>query len=297
VSSIERTAMPDFGIVDSHLHLWHPEQLSYGWLRENDLLNRPYQTADYQRDCGDVNVAAMVFVECAVNPGLYEREVRFVEQQAAGDPRIQAIIAQARLEDGTTIVPFLERLKSTTPLLRGTRRMFEAHADIDFCLRSDFIAGVKALGSLGLSFEITVNYRHMDNVLRFVERVGDIPLMLDHCGKPGIREGRFEPWRSRLRSLATHSNVRCKLSGLTTEADHRSWTDEQIQPFVEAVVEGFGFDRLVYGSDWPVCLQSTSIRQWVGLLDGILAGVDARDLRQFYRNNAIDFYKLDIPRI
>src|SRR5687767_997372 len=153
--------MPDFGIVDSHLHLWDPRRLSYGWLRGNDLLDRPYLIEDYRAHCGDVDVAAMVFVECFVDRGLFDAEVRFVEDEARRDPRIRAIVAQASLEDGAAALPFLEHLKATTPLLRGIRRIIEAESDLDFCMRPAFIEGVRLLGSLGLSFEITVNYRHL----------------------------------------------------------------------------------------------------------------------------------------
>jgi L-fuconolactonase len=287
--------MPDFGIVDTHLHLWDPRRLSYGWQRGYDLLARPYLIEDYSVACGHIDVAAMVFVECLVDRGLFEAEIRFVEEQALSDPRIKAIVAQVSLEEGAAVLPYLEHLKATTPLLRGIRRIVEFEPELDFCLRPAFIEGVKLLRCLGLSFEITVNYRHMEPVLRFVDRVGEIPLMLDHCGKPGIREGRLEPWRAQMRALATYPNVMCKLSDLPVEADHRDWTEAQIRPYIDAAAEAFGFKRLVYGGDWPVCLQATAISDWVGLLDRSFSGVHPRYLAQFYRDNAVDFYRLELP--
>ena len=289
--------MTKFGIVDTHLHLWDTRRLSYGWLRGNDLLNRLYLVEDYRQACADVEVAAMVFVECCVDAGFLEAEVRFVEEQAARDPRIQGIVAQARLEQGAAALPFLEQLKRSTPLLRGIRRIIERESDLDFCLRPEFIAGVRLLAPLGLSFEICVNYRHMDHLARFVELVGDVPLMLDHCGKPAVREGHLEPWRTQIRALAAHRNVMCKLSDLPVEADHRRWTEREIRPYIEAVVEAFGFERLVYGGDWPVCLQATSLLHWKQVVDRAFAGVSARDLARFYRNNAIEFYRLGLARV
>jgi L-fuconolactonase len=287
--------MPSFPIVDAHAHLWDPHRLSYKWLRGNELLDRPYLTEDYSRASGQIDVAAMVFVESAVDAGLAEQEIRLVEAETSRDARIRGIVAQASLEQGAAALPFLEHLKATTPLLRGVRRIVESEPDPGFCLQPDFIEGVKGAAQLGLSVEITVNYRHMDALLQFVERVGDVSLMLDHCGKPGIREGRLEPWASQLRSLAaTRPDMRCKLSGLLTEAAHRGWTEQQVRPYIDVAVEAFGFKRLLFGSDWPVCLQAAALTEWVALLDRALAGVSTNDLRCFWRDNAIAFYRLDL---
>jgi L-fuconolactonase len=280
--------MPDnIGIIDTHLHLWDPRRLSYAWHGENPLLARPYLIEDYPAD-----VAAMVFVECFVNEGQFEAEVRFAEEQIARDPRIKAIVAHAKLEEGAAVLPYLQHLKATTPKLRAIRRNIEAQSDPDFCIRPAFIEGVKLLQALELPFEMTVNFRHMERLLRFVDQVPDVALMLDHCGKPGIRDGLLEPWRTQLRTLAAHPNVLCKISGLTVEADPRSWTEDQLLPFIEAAVEAFGFERLVYGSDWPVCLQATSLTRWVSFLDRCFAGVPADQVSRFYRDNATDFYRL-----
>ena len=284
--------MPNFPIIDAHLHLWDPRRLPYEWLRGNERLDRPFLVEDYRNACGQVNVTAMVFVECNIDRGRFEDEVRFVEKEAQRDPRIKAIIAQASLEEGAAAAPFLEHLKATTPLLRGIRRIIELEPDMAFCLRPAFVEGVNLLRTFDLSFEICVNYRQIENVLRLVERVGDVPLMLDHSLKPGILAGRLDPWRAQMCLLATHPNVTCKLSDLPVEADHRNWTEAQIRPYIDVVVEAFGFERLVYGGDWPVCLQATAIPDWVGLLDRSFSGVSVRELTAFYRDNAIDFYRL-----
>jgi L-fuconolactonase len=289
--------MPSFPIIDTHLHLWHPQRLSYGWLTGNQLLNRPYLVEDYQQACAGVDVGAAVFLESQVDPGLLEEEVRFVEEQGGRDPRVKGLVAQARLEDGAHVLPFLEGLRRSTPLLRGIRRIIESEPELEFCLKSEFIEGVRLLAPLGLPFEITVNYRHLETLLRFVDRVGQVALILDHCGKPRIRDRELEPWRTQIRTLAAQTQVKCKLSGLMVEADHRHWSEEQLRPYIDAVVEAFGFQRLLFGSDWPVCLQAGTLPQWVALLDRALAGVDSVDLKCFYRNNAIDFYRLDVPRL
>jgi L-fuconolactonase len=286
--------MPSFPIVDGHLHLWDPQRLSYEWLRGNALLNRPYLTEDYSRATGLIEVEATVFVECDVDAGLAEQEVRFVELEAGRDARIKGIVAQASLEQGAAALPFLEHLKATTPLLRGVRRIVESEPDVEFCLQPNFIEGVKVAAQVGLSVEITVNYRQMDALLHFADRVGEVALMLDHCGKPAIREGRLDPWRSQLRALAEHPSVLCKLSGLLTAATHNRWTEGEIRPYIDTVVEAFGFKRLVFGGDWPVCLQAAALSEWIALLDRVFKGVGGNDLKRFWRENAIAFYRLDV---
>jgi predicted TIM-barrel fold metal-dependent hydrolase len=289
--------MPSFPIIDAHVHLWDPGRLSYKWQRGRAPLDRAYRIEDYKRDCAGIEVAALVFVECLVDPGLFEAEVRFIEEQAVNDSRIKAIVAQAPLEVGRAVLPFLEQLKATTPLLRGIRRIVEHEAALDFCLNPAFVEGVKLLAPLGLSFEMTVNYRHMDSVVRFADQVSEVPWILDHCGKPAIREGRLEPWRAQLRSLASHPNVMCKLSGLLVEAEHHRWKPAQLEPYVEAAVKAFGFDRVVYGGDWPVCLQAGTLSDWIGVLDRCFAGVALLDLKRLYRDNANDFYRLNLSPV
>lgn len=285
--------MPAFPIIDTHLHVWDPQRVPMAWLREaSPILARPYHVEDYRAACGSVEVEAMVFVECFVDPGHFEDEVRFVEDEAKRDPRLKGIVAQAPLEDGGAVAEFLARLKANHPKLRGIRRIIEFDPDPDFCLRPAFIDGVRALAPLGLHFEINVNYRQMDKVLQLVPQVPEVRMILDHCGKPGIREGRLDLFRRHMRALAKYPNVWCKLSDLPVEADRQRWTRDQIRPYVDTVIETFGFGRAIYAGDWPVCLQAVTLPDWVALLDEALAGSSEAELRRLYRDNAVAFYRL-----
>ena len=122
--------------IDTHLHLWDPRQLGYAWLRGIALLDQPHLIQDYRRACAGLDVEAMVFVECVADAAQFEDEVRFVEKQAREDPRLKGIVAQADLAQGAGVATSLERLKATTPLLRGIRQNIEAQPDPEFCLRS-----------------------------------------------------------------------------------------------------------------------------------------------------------------
>jgi len=290
--------MPDFGIVDTHLHLWDTLRLRYDWIRGNVQLDRSYFASDYRDACENVKVDGMVFAECAVAPRDFEAEVRFVEEQAQRDPRIMGIIAQASLEKGEGVWRDLAHLSHTTPLLRGIRRVTEFEPDVEFLSRPGFVQGAKLLKSFGLSLDICVGHRQLNSVLHFLDQLGAIPVMLDHCGKPPIRTGEMEPWKSQIRSIGSYPNVMCKVSGLLSEADPTNYTAQQFTPYLDHVVDCFGFGRVVYGSDWPVCIAAGGIPRWIQLLDYAFAGVPKNELMRFYRENAISFYRLnEIPSL
>ncbi|HEV7719342.1 MAG TPA: amidohydrolase family protein [Arsenicitalea sp.] len=291
--------MPDFPIIDTHLHLWDPQRLRYSWLDGNALLNKPYLVEDYRRDCGTVEVEAMVFLECYAdfdaNSGQYIEEIEFVEDEAKRDPRLKAIVPMAPLEKGKAVEPMLAEMAEKHPMVRGIRRIMEFDADPHaFTMAPNFIEGVNLLEDFGMHFEINVNYTQMDTVLQFVEQVPNVKMILDHCGKPGIRGHHIEQYRRQMTELARHPNVWCKLSDLPVEADWKSWTEADIRPFIDATVEAFGVDRIIYAGDWPVCLQATTLERWVEVLDHGLSGLSEADRRKIYRDNANSFYRLGL---
>lgn len=289
--------MPSFPIIDTHLHLWDPDRIAYSWQAGNALLNRPYHVEDYRRASEGVDVGAMVFVECHVDDGSqsgqYIKEIEFVEEEASRDPRIRALVAKAPLERGEGVEPILEEMVARFPSLRGIRRIPEFEPDPrGFMLDPKFLEGVRLLRSFDLHFELNVNYTQMDDAVEFLDHVPNVPIVLDHCGKPGIRDGRIEVFRRHMNAVAAHPNVLCKLSDLPVEASWSGWTETDLKPFIETTIEAFGIQRVMYGGDWPVCLQATSLKQWVGAIDAALAGISMADSRRLYRDNANRFYRL-----
>jgi L-fuconolactonase len=284
--------MPDFPIVDSHLHVWDPRKFEYPWLSGFPFLNRPFLLNDYNQACGAVDMSAMVFLQCDVAPAQAQLEAAWVAELARDDERIKGMVPYAPLELGGAVEADLQSL-SQYSILRGVRRIVKSESDLDFCLRPNFIEGVNSLQRFGLSFDLCINYRHLPNALTLVDRCPEVPFILDHVGMPGIRDGLIEPWRSQLKELGKRQHVYCKLSSLTTEADLVNWRREEIRPFIDAAVAAFGFDRLVFGADWPVSTQGITIPGWVELLDWALAGTSEEDLGKLYRDNAIRFYRLN----
>ena len=291
--------MPDFPIIDTHLHIWDMDRLKYSAFEGHPLFGRTYTIEDYQRDSGDLDIEAMVFVECyadfTATGGQYIEEIEFVEDSARRDPRIRGIVPMAPLEWGARVEPMLERMRDGHPSVKGIRRIMEFDDDPRaLTLSPEFIEGVNLLAKFGWHFEINVNFTQMDIIREFVQHIPDVPMILDHCGKPGIRQGAIAQYREDIADLASHPNMWIKLSDLPPYANPDTWTDDDLRPYIDATAEIFGFDRMIYAGDWPICLQATSLTRWVDTLDRAFAGVAETDLRNFYRNNANDFYRLGL---
>ena len=283
--------MEKFPIVDTHVHLWHPKQLRYPWLAEVPALNRPYLLKDYIAAYGALAIESIVFVQCDTHPDDGLKETAWVTSLAAVDPRIQGIVAWAPLEEGAQVAPFVEKLAENR-LVKGIRRLIQSES-VDFCVQPNFVSGVKTLSRYGLSFDLCIFHPQLANAIRLVEQCPHVQFILDHIGKPDIKNQLFDPWKQEIETLAGFPNVHCKISGLVTEADLETWTPADLQPYIEHVITCFGFDRVLYGSDWPVSTQASDYPRWVQTLTDAVSGCTSQELRNLFRDNAIKFYKLD----
>jgi L-fuconolactonase len=282
-------------IVDTHLHLWDPKRLRYAWLDGNPVLDQAYGLDRYNEATEGLDVEAMVFLQCEVDTAQYQDEADWIASLAKIDPRIKGMVAWAPLEKGAAVAADIERL-ARHDILRGIRRIIQFEPDLDFCLRPDFIEGVRTLADFGLSFDICVDHRHMANVLKFAAQIPEVPMILDHIGKPAIADGVMEPWRTQMHQLAELPHVSCKISGVATEADHANWTDDELKRYVQVAIDAFGFDRVMFGGDWPVAVQAIEFRRWVAILDDVLASASDAERQKFWRDNAVRFYRLETAR-
>jgi len=293
--------MPDYPIIDTHLHVWDQTRLRYSAFDGHPLFGHPYHVEDYTRDCGALDIEAMVFLECYADfwegGGQYLDEIAFVEEEAARDPRIRGIVPMAPLEWGLRVEPLLRRMQEAHPTVKGIRRIVEFDRDPRaLALSDDFIAGVNLLARFGWHFEINVNHSQMDIVRAFVQRVPEVPLILDHCGKPGIADGAITQFREDMAALSKRRNLWVKLSGLTVEADPARWTDADLRPYIAATLDTFGPARMIFGGDYPILLQATTMSGWVEVLDRAFAdlGLSDSETRAIWRDNANAFYRLGL---
>lgn len=279
-------------IVDAHVHLWNPAQFIMPWLADIPRLNRPYGLQDYREQTRDLPITGMVYIEVGVEPHEALREVRYVVELARAEPRLQAIVAAAPVERGPGVREHLEALVALSPLIKGVRRNLQDEAEPDFCLRPDFVAGVHLLAAFNLSFDLCIKHWQLPSVTELVRRCPDTVFILDHLGKPDIKQRQLAPWQSDLRKLAALPNVACKISGMVTEADHESWQPADLEPFIAVALEAFGEDRVLFGGDWPVALLASSYRRWYETLQALTAHLTTSARRKLWEENARRFYRM-----
>ncbi len=280
----------DQSIIDTHVHIWDIERIHYPWLVDVPPLNRLFTIEDYRAATQNFDIEKMVFVQCEADFAQYRDEVDFVSAVAREqEPRIRGIVAWAPLEKGEAAREDLEWLKQN-PLVKGVRRIIQFEPDLEFCLRPDFVAGVRLLAEYGLTFDICIDWRHCESTIRFVEQLPEVPMILDHIGKPNIVGGQLDPWRDQLQRLAGFPNVCCKFSSLATEADKKKWTLDDLRPYVDHIIDCFGFDRLIFGGDWPVVTLAASYDRALETMQALLEGASPGDLAKLYHDNAARFY-------
>jgi len=262
--------VPDFPIIDTHLHIWDMQRLKYSAFEGHPIFGKTYHIEDYQKECEGLDIEAMVFLECYADfdekGGQYLEEIEFVEDSALRDSRIKGIVPMAPVEWGARVEPLLQTMQDRHPMVNGIRRIMEFDDDPRaLTLSKEFIEGVNLLEKFDWHFEINVNYTQMDIIREFVQHIPNVRMILDHCGKPGIKEGAIDQYRNDIQELAQHPNVWIKLSDLPAYADQEHWTDEDLKPYIDATFDTFGFDRTLFAGDWPICLQATSMKRWVGI--------------------------------
>ena len=277
-------------IVDAHQHLWDLDLFRYEWLRQLPVLNRSFLMSDYLEATSGLAIEKSVHLEADVDESFMVDETKHLLQLAdRTDNPLEGVVACGRPESED----FLADLEKITghPKLKGIRRVLHTQPD-DLGQSQTFIGNVRSLSGYGLSFDICVLARQLPLAVRLVSRCPEVTFILDHCGVPQIREKILDPWRVNIREIAQFPNVFCKISGLVAYADPNNWTAEDLRPYIDHAIECFGWDRVMFGSDWPVCTLSASYEQWVEALSSLTRGAGETNQRKLFHENATRVYRL-----
>ena len=277
-------------IVDTHQHLWDTDLFRYTWLASVPSLNRSFRMPDYLAATKELNVVKSVYVEADVNePYMLDETRQALALADLPDNPLEGVVACGRPER-ENFKAYLDKIAGHARL-KGIRRILHTQPD-DVGQGATFINNVAALSSYNLSFDICVLARQLPIAIQLVSKCPDVVFILDHCGVPPVKERTLNPWRTHISEIAKFSNVACKVSGLVAYADPSRWIVEDLRPFVEHVIAAFGWDRVLFGSDWPVCTLSASYQQWVRALQTITQDAGEVNRRKLFYENAIRVYRL-----
>ena len=273
--------------IDSHQHFWIYAAPEYPWIDEDKGgLKRDYMPADLAPLMAANGIDGTVAVQARQNL----RETEFLLELADNNDFIRGVVGwvDLRAED---IEAQLERV-APHPRMVGVRHIVHDEGDDRFMLGGGFLDGLALLNQYKLTYDLLLYPRHLRVAIDAVKRFPDQPFVLDHISKPFIKDGILEPWASEIRELASYDNVWCKVSGMVTEAAWKAWTRDDYVPYLDVVFDCFGIDRLMFGSDWPVCTLSGSYSEVVGIVRDYIYGLSDEDKDKIMGANARAFYGL-----
>jgi L-fuconolactonase len=273
--------------VDAHQHFWQYTDEEFGWINEPmAAIRRDFLPADLLPSLDEAGIAATVAVQARQSLA----ETEWLLELADAQSRIAGVVGWVPLVD-PNVEQTLERL-SANPKLRGVRHVLQGETD-EYMAREDFHADIALLQQYSLTYDVLILERQLPAAVRFVDKHPNQPFVLDHIAKPLIAAHQLEPWRTQIRELARRSHVSCKLSGMVTEADFNRWTVEDLRPYAETALEAFGPERLLFGSDWPVCTVASSYVRWANVVRDLVSGLSPDEQEMIFGRNAVRFYKLD----
>ncbi len=273
--------------IDSHQHFWRYTPREYGWINDQmTVIRRDFLPNDLRAEMLSAGIDAAVSVQASQTL----EETRWLLQLSAENDFIKGVVGWVPLIDAN-VDEGLAELKSRRKLV-GIRHVLHDEPDDFYMLRDDFNRGIDKLKPFGLPYDILIFERHLPQTIEFVDRHEGQVFIVDHLAKPRVKASELSPWRENLHELAKRPNVYCKLSGLATEADYRDWTAGQLKPYIDTVLAAFGPARIMFGSDWPVCLLAAGYKQWVDLVANATSSLSQSDQQRIWAETAVEAYRL-----
>ena len=273
--------------IDAHQHFWSYDPQKHDWIDDDmAVIRRDFLPKDLKRIYEKNSIDGCV----AVQADQTLDETNFLLDLAMEHDFIKGVVGWADL-GSPSVGEVLEKCHEN-PFIKGWRHVVQGETDHNFLLRPNFLNGISLLERFGYTYDILVFPHQLGAVLEFVKRFPNQKFVIDHLAKPYIKDGFFDGWSTMIREIAKQENVYCKISGMVTEADYHTWTPQQIRPYMELVLQTFGTDRVMFGSDWPVCLVAGTYAQVQQLVADAIAGLSRFEQENVMGNNALTFYNL-----
>jgi L-fuconolactonase len=280
-------------VIDSHQHFWDPARFDYFWMTGDAVapIRRPFGPADLEPLLRENGVDASVLVQALMSVD----ETRWFMETAAATPFVAGVVGWVDLlaPDVAEVIAELQARPDGATLV-GIRHMVQDEPDPEWLLQPEVRRGLRALADAGLAYDLLLKPPQIAAATRLCADLPDVRFVVDHIAKPSIASGDIASWRDLMAPFAHMPHVWCKLSGMITEADWERWTPADLEPYVQQTMEWFGEDRVMFGSDWPVCLLAGSYGQVKAALEDALGPISAETRPKIFGGNAAAFYRLAV---
>lgn len=273
--------------IDAHQHFWKYDQTRDAWITDAmPVLKRDFLPKDLTPERESNGIDASI----AVQADQSEKETLFLLDLADRNEKIAGVVGWVDLSSSRVAerLGFFSRFEK----LCGFRHIAQTEPDDRFLVRRDFMNGISRMHEFDFTYDILIYSKQLPAAIELVTRIPGQRFVIDHIAKPEIRTGTSAPWAAHIREIAKNPNVHCKLSGLVTEADWHGWKSQDFTPYLDVVFDAFGTQRLMFGSDWPVCLLAATYRQVKQIIEDYLENYSADDKEMIFGGNAIRFYGL-----
>jgi L-fuconolactonase len=274
--------------IDAHQHFWKFDPVRDNWITDEMVaIKKDFLPKDLRRLLRQNDFDGSVVVQSDQS----EKENEFQLENAAGNDFIKGVVGWIDLQSQNVE----EKLAyyGSIKKMKGFRHVLQSEAERAFMLKPAFMNGIGRLERFGFTYDILIFADQLKYISQFVATFPNQRFVIDHIAKPDIKNGRMEEWKNEIEKIGRHENVYCKISGMATEANWKSWRQEDFIPFMEVVIEAFGPNRIMYGSDWPVCLVAGSYKKVLNIVKGYFTSFSPSEQELFFGGNAIRFYNLE----
>ena len=272
--------------IDSHQHFWRYAEAEYPWIRKDSPLQRDWLPADLEREAAKTGISGSIAVQARQTL----EESRWLLKLADECPFIKGVVGWVDLQSDRIEEQLSELAKH--PRFIGVRHVVQDEPDSQFMLKPEFLRGIGTLRPFGLAYDFLIFPKQLPAAIAVARQFPEQRFVLDHIAKPLVRAGLLKPWTEDLKELARMPNVFCKISGLVTEANLTSWRKEDFRPYLDTVLQAFGTERVMFGSDWPVCLLAGSYEQVYQLAADYFSQFPVETQDRFFGGTAAEFYRL-----